>query len=60
VRAAAWSAPDAASGILGATAQAAVATLVEHLLAMSLSPPPSTVAAGVLRELDAFRAALEQ
>ena len=60
VRAAAWSAPDDARGMLSGTAQAAVATLVEHLLTMSVIPAPSTTAAGVLRELDAFRNALDQ
>jgi small GTP-binding protein len=58
VRAAAWSAPAQAPGMLTAIAQAAVATLVEQLLAMSVAPAPSTAAAGVLRELGAFRAAL--
>ncbi len=57
VRAAAWCAP-AEAGLLSAVAEAAVATLVEQLLTMSVAPPPSTVAAGVLRELSAFRAAL--
>jgi GTP-binding protein EngB required for normal cell division len=60
VRAAAWSSPGDAPAMLGATAHAAVATLVEHLLAMSVIPAPSTVAAGILRELHAFRDALEQ
>jgi hypothetical protein len=46
--------------MLSGTAQAAVATLVEHLLTMSVIPAPSTTAAGVLRELDAFRNALDQ
>jgi hypothetical protein len=59
VRAAAWSARAQASGMLEAIAQSAVATLVEQLLAMSVAPAPSTAAAGVLRELGAFRAALE-
>jgi hypothetical protein len=45
--------------MLGGAAQAAVATLVEHLLTMSVIPAPSSAAAGVLRELDAFRNALE-
>jgi GTP-binding protein EngB required for normal cell division len=58
VRAAAWSARGNASGMLGSAAQAAVATLVEQLFAMSVAPPPSTVAAGILRELSAFRGAL--
>ena len=58
VRAAAWCAPAETPGMLSAMAQAAVATLVEQLLAMSVAPAPSTVAAGVLRELSAFRAAL--
>jgi GTP-binding protein EngB required for normal cell division len=59
VRATAWSAPGDAQGMLEATAHAAVATLVEHLLSMSLVTAPTTVAAGVLRELRAFRRALE-
>jgi GTP-binding protein EngB required for normal cell division len=58
VRGAAWSAPTDGATMLSAIAQTAVATLVEHLLGMSVAPPPSTVAAGVLRELSAFRAAL--
>jgi GTP-binding protein EngB required for normal cell division len=58
VRASAWSAQGDAHGLLAAVAQAAVATLVDQLLAMSVAPAPSTVAAGVLRELSAFRDAL--
>ncbi len=60
VRAGAWSAPADAHGLLGAIAHAAVATLVDQLLAMSVASAPSTAAAGVLRELNAFRGALEE
>jgi cellulose synthase operon protein C len=58
VRTAAWSAGGDAPDGLRAAAQAAVATLVEQLLAMSVAPAPSNAAAGVMRELRAFRGAL--
>ena len=69
VRAVAWCAPaeglgrdlaaERAPALLPAMAQAAVATLVEQLLAMSVAPAPSDRGArDVLRELHAFRAAL--
>ena len=40
-------------------ARAAVATLVDQLFAQSVSPPAATRAAGLVRELTAFAAALE-
>ena len=60
VRAGAWSAQGDAHGLLGSIAHAAIATLVDQLLAMSVASAPSTAAAGVLRELSAFRGALEE
>jgi hypothetical protein len=68
VRAAAWGAPFDAAAWLEAIARAGIATLVEELLALSVVARGATVsaiaaaganAAGVLRELRAFRAALE-
>ncbi len=67
VRVAAWSAPFNAADWLEAIARAGIATVVEGLLALSVVARGATVsataaganAAGVLRELLAFRAALE-
>jgi cellulose synthase operon protein C len=50
-------APDA---LLEAVARAAVATLVEHLFSRSMAPLPVTPAAGLVRELAAFTAALSR
>jgi hypothetical protein len=58
VRAAAAARPDP-DALLAPLARAAVATLVEQLFALSVAPAPSAKAAGVLRELRAFAAALE-
>jgi GTP-binding protein EngB required for normal cell division len=58
VRAAAWSAADDAGPLLSATARAAVATLIEQLLALSVPPAQPAGAAGVLRELGAIHVAL--
>lgn len=57
VRAAASAAPDA-DRLLSSLARASVATLVEHLFCLSIAPPPSLRAAGVLRELAAFGVSL--
>lgn len=45
--------------ILAPLARAAVATLIDHLFAHSVAPRPSAGPAGLLRELEAFAAALE-
>jgi hypothetical protein len=45
--------------MLAAIARAMVATLVEHLSALSLAPSPFTSAGGVLRELRTLGDALE-
>jgi small GTP-binding protein len=58
VRAAAWCSPSDPNDILAAIARATVATLIELLSSLSLPPPPPTGAAGVVRELQAFRGAL--
>jgi GTP-binding protein EngB required for normal cell division len=58
VRAAAWSAADDAGALLSATARAAVATLIEQLLTLSVPTAQAAGAAGVLRELGAIRVAL--
>jgi small GTP-binding protein len=62
VRAAAWCAPPETNDMLSAIGRAAVTTLVEQLLELSVppSPSPSISAAGVLRELKAIRAALDR
>jgi hypothetical protein len=57
VRAAASASSDAES-LLPPLASAAVATLVEHLFALSVAPPPGAPAAGLLRELHALAAVL--
>ncbi len=57
VRAAASVSPDAET-LVPALSRAAVATLVEHLFALSVPPAPTARAAGVLRELHALAAAL--
>jgi hypothetical protein len=59
VCAAAWCAPADAKDMLAAIARAAIAALVERLATLSLAPPPSTGAGGVLRELGALGRALE-
>ena len=65
VRTAAWGPQSDPAERLEAIARSAVATLVEELLALSVAPPPvesrarAAPAAGVLRELRAFRVALE-
>lgn len=57
VRGAAGAQPDADALALP-LARAAIASLVEHLFALAVAPPPPPRAAGLLRELDAFTAAL--
>jgi len=59
VRAAAAASPPDPDALLPPLARAAVATLVEQLFALSVPPAPSTRAAGLLRELHAFAAALD-
>jgi small GTP-binding protein len=51
-------APDP-EALLLPLARAAVATLVDHLFAQSVTPAPTTIAAGLARELAVFAAALE-
>ncbi len=57
VRAAAWCGPAEAKGMMTAIARAAIATLVDELFAQPSAGAPHH-AAGVLRELEAFAAAL--
>jgi hypothetical protein len=56
--AAASSAPDEYDAILAPLARTAIATLVEHLFALAVSPSPPPRASGLLRELAAFEGAL--
>jgi GTP-binding protein EngB required for normal cell division len=58
VRAAASCAPPDIDAMLAGSARAAVATLIEQLSALSVAPSPPTRAGGILRELQAFAAAL--
>jgi cellulose synthase operon protein C len=58
VRAAASCSPPEPEALLPPLARAAVATLVEQLFARSVATPRASQAAGLLRELDALRAAL--
>jgi hypothetical protein len=58
VRAAAWCSPPEPDALLTPLARAAIATLVEQLFARSVAVPRASQAAGLLRELYAFRAAL--
>ncbi len=57
VRAAASTSSEA-DALLPPLCRAAVATLVEHLFALSVPPPPAARAAGLLRELRALAAVL--
>jgi hypothetical protein len=57
VRAVASTSSDAET-LLPALAEAAVATLVEHLFGQSVAPAPTSRAAGLLRELRALAAVL--
>jgi small GTP-binding protein len=59
VRAAAAVAEPEPEALLPPLARAAVATLIDQLFALSVAPPASTRAAGLLRELHALAAALE-
>jgi len=60
VRAAAEASEDAdPEALLLPLARASVATLVDHLFALSVRPTPATRAAGLVRELAAFAAALD-
>jgi GTP-binding protein EngB required for normal cell division len=58
VRAAAWGSPAGASDMLSAIGRAAVTTLVEQLLGLSVPAVPAASSAGTLRELRAFHDAL--
>jgi hypothetical protein len=58
VRAAASAAPPQIDALLDPLSCAAVATLVEHLFALSVPPPAPSRAAGQLRELHAIASVL--
>ena len=58
IRAAASCSPPQPEALLPPLARAAVATLVEQLFARSVATPRASQARGLLRELDALRAAL--
>jgi hypothetical protein len=51
--------PRAYGAVLPGLARASVATLLEHLFALAVPAEPKAQALGLVRELEAFREALE-